>query len=222
MGRFVVGIVVLALLFNSAGAAYATRNGWHTIVQVYQSHARIEIHGNSDFAGQASAGGWPGTGSQSNPYIIQGYSITSDWSSCIEIWGTTVYFRILNCLLTITSDSGTCISMYSLMNGLIEHCTLISSGAGIDVYSLQNCVVRNNVVQGSRVAVYLSTCSSCTFENNVFKDGGIALWPMDPSELTKQLCEQHCYGKSPPVLSECHRCDHIRRGLRSDYSCRMY
>jgi len=64
----------------------------------YTEHNPITITSNADLASQ----GFPGNGSASNPYLIEGYSIETS-GECISISDTDVSVLIRNCLLTMGS-----------------------------------------------------------------------------------------------------------------------
>ncbi|MGB9636088.1 MAG: hypothetical protein ACPL1Y_02420, partial [Thermoplasmata archaeon] len=71
-----VAIFVLGLLVLSAFAILSLQNvgGGETKPQTRGiAHAPIHINGDADFANQTATEGWPGNGSQDNPYIIDGY-----------------------------------------------------------------------------------------------------------------------------------------------------
>ncbi len=54
-------------------------------------HDPIEITSDSDFEV------FPGTGTEIDPYVIEGYNITTTSTRGISIRGTTKYFTIRNC-----------------------------------------------------------------------------------------------------------------------------
>ena len=64
---------------DGAGSGDSTMQG-------YSSHAPITIDSNAEFASQASTEGWSGRGTQSEPYVIEGYEINASGSyRCISI-----------------------------------------------------------------------------------------------------------------------------------------
>ncbi|MFX0065321.1 MAG: N-acetylmuramoyl-L-alanine amidase [Candidatus Hermodarchaeota archaeon] len=68
--------------------------------ELYENHEPLFINGNSEFIDHANAEGWPGNGSSSDPFIIDGLRITGDGSqSLVNINNTDVYFRISRCIL---------------------------------------------------------------------------------------------------------------------------
>jgi parallel beta-helix repeat protein len=118
-------------------------------------HDPIGINDNQDFETQA----WPGNGSESNPFIIEGLNIT-DFDSCISIIGTTAHFIIRNCFLrSIGGFSGFAVNFQDVSNGTVEDCTLasfgwwnpeggdvVTSGIGANVQESKSCSFsRNNI-----------------------------------------------------------------------------
>ncbi|MGY5873610.1 MAG: hypothetical protein RTV72_15280, partial [Candidatus Thorarchaeota archaeon] len=81
-------------------------------------HSPITIDGNQNFSDTASLEGWPGDGSQSTPYIIEGFDIGVGGPSgyCIDIRNTDVYFEIRSCFLTGASAG---IYLAATSNGLL-------------------------------------------------------------------------------------------------------
>ncbi|MEM3493743.1 MAG: DUF835 domain-containing protein, partial [Thermoplasmata archaeon] len=74
-------------------------------------HLPIHINGNADFLVQALANGWPGDGTQGNPYIIDGYEIDGGQAPALGMYGiwienTNVYFVIRNCTVYNATNSG--------------------------------------------------------------------------------------------------------------------
>ncbi len=63
-------------------------------INQYITHKPISIENNTDFITQAKNEGWKGSGSQENPYIIQGFHIYTSGVS-IKIENTDLFF-ILN------------------------------------------------------------------------------------------------------------------------------
>ncbi len=62
------------------------------------NHNPISIDGNNDLINQASVEGWLGSGTEENPYLIDGYSITN-CNVSIAIKNTDIPFKITNCVL---------------------------------------------------------------------------------------------------------------------------
>jgi parallel beta-helix repeat protein len=90
------------------------------MLPAYTSHDVIYIVNDTDFRWQAGNESWLGDGSANQPYIIQGYNITNDTTTCIQIRDVSVYFEIRDCLITSTSQQ--VIDGIALNN--VSHCHL--------------------------------------------------------------------------------------------------
>src|SRR2546426_1640970 len=87
-------------------------------------HSLILISGNSEFI--AANGVTGGTGTASDPYMIQGWNITVCWHCPyygIEVANTTAYFRIFNVTVSslITAQPATGILLKNATNGGIDN-----------------------------------------------------------------------------------------------------
>ena len=149
------------------------------------AHAPILITSNADFASQASANGWPGNGTQENPYIIEGYEINVNGGTyCIWIENTNVWFVIRNCILwNATSGTsepwGTGIYLKNVTYGtLINNNCSYNSHYGIYLYSSSNNnITNNNCSYNSRgISMYSSSNNNITNNNCSYNsDGSIYL-----------------------------------------------
>src|SRR5256886_15729728 len=89
-----------------------------------QSHSSILIVGNAEFPpGNGVTGG---TGTASDPYVIQGWNINMCWQCPyygIEVANTTAYFRIFNVTVSslITAQPATDILLKNATNGRIDN-----------------------------------------------------------------------------------------------------
>src|SRR2546429_9378860 len=89
-----------------------------------QSHSSILIVGNAEFT--PANGVTSGTGTASDPYVIQGWNITVCWHCPyygIEVANTTAYFRIFNVTVSslITAQPATGILLNNATNGRIDN-----------------------------------------------------------------------------------------------------
>jgi hypothetical protein len=129
-------------------------------------HSLILISGNSEFI--AANGVTGGTGTASDPYVIQGWNITVCWHCPyygIEVANTTAYFRIFNVTVSslITAQPATGILLNNATNGRIDNSVVQDESVfccgGIIVESSRNIVVNaNNVEAGS--CNNFSSCST--------------------------------------------------------------
>ncbi len=87
---------------------------------LYTSHDPIYITSDGDWA----TSGFPGDGTEGNPYVVSGYDITGVGSDAINIQGTTVHF-------------------------VIEDCYLHGDGYGIYLYNAENATLTDNNCSGN-------------------------------------------------------------------------
>src|SRR3990170_4903439 len=114
----------------------------HPLMQPYEpgsgltTHAPIVIVGNAEFTGANGVTG--GSGTPSDPYIIEGWEIDGSANSGIEVYNTDAHFVIRNVYI---------------------HSALID---GIYFYSVQNAKVENASLTGNRQALYVEVSSTVT------------------------------------------------------------
>jgi len=113
--------------------------------------------------------GFPGTGEQLYPFIIEGYSFASSESNLIHIQDTTAYFEIRNCNL----------------DGLDK------SYYGIYLLNVKNAKVTGNVLQNCRDGIYLGTVTDSLVSGNTITDsqgGGVVLWYSNNIDVEDNIC----------------------------------
>ncbi len=150
--------------YDGRGDATVTTMGNSAFHAAYTQHSPIVITSNSDFATQ----GWPGSGTEADPYVIEGLNITST-DTCISISGTTVYFVIRGCLLRSSSAHG--VNLYNVRNGRIENNTISNvPWHGVRIYDSQNNTVLNNTISGCSYGVYIGHSTGNILVNNTISD----------------------------------------------------
>ena len=140
---------------------------------VYSIHAPITISGDGEFHTQAQLNGWAGNGTDSEPYIIQNYNITSTNTngSAITIGFTTVFFVIYNCYFFNNGNSNT-ISLNTVRNGLImannitTDCNL-SIKIGVYVINSSNTNITSNTIINYVYGIGITLSSSISLSNNL-------------------------------------------------------
>lgn len=189
--KLIIFGILIALLIGSIPSIH---NGYQQIkeeipsvsgVRGYVSHGIIKIDNNSDFAQLAKEEGWPGNGTQENPYIISGYDIDANGSGyAIYIGNTTAYFVVENCYLHNVSSvigseyAGAAITLYEVINGEFKNNTIDATGSeGIDLNSAGTddiSIVNNTFYDYSKgISVYYTYGSyNILIEDNVLDDSG--------------------------------------------------
>jgi parallel beta-helix repeat protein len=130
-------------------------------------HGPITITSNADFAAQAAAEIWPGSGELFDPYIISGLSIINDLT-CISIENVDVYFEIRNCYLeSVWGGDRYGVSIENSEHGTVEGCTIRRAGRGINVdLSSAIAIVDNDVGGSMRRGISVLQSSFCEVTGN--------------------------------------------------------
>ena len=114
---------------------------------VYQPHDSIFISNDGDFTSQ----GFPGSGTQNDPYIIEGYSINGSSGDLISISSTTSYFIIRNNILDGSNVANRGIFFFNVTFAIIENNTIYDNTVQqieIDASSY-NTIATNNISGGN-------------------------------------------------------------------------
>ncbi|MDD4307850.1 MAG: right-handed parallel beta-helix repeat-containing protein, partial [Thermoplasmata archaeon] len=182
---------------------------------MYTSHAPMRIDSNAQFASMATAEGWPGNGSASNPWIIENYIINASGSSlCIFIGNITSHFVVRNCYLfnARTNDYyinlGSGLGLFDCTNATIFNNTAENNWYGITVSSCPGITISDNyVINNTRIGyttwgIGIFYSSDCTIKNNialnhnVSNSNGIHCWDLSESAVINNTCYQNYNGLS--------------------------
>ncbi len=171
------------------------------------SHPPISIYGNTDLADTAQSEGWPGDGSENNPYIIEGYSIDGNGSECMNVQDTTDYFVIKDCTffngsegikfnnlthgviknnMINSTDIGIYIGRDNSQNKIIDN-TLFSNeeyGIRIEGPSKNNTISRNFIYNNKKYAVYIKKSNFVNISDNTIKENDNGINIIESSNLT--------------------------------------
>ena len=188
-------------------------------ISAYTSHIPISIADNANFAAKATAEGWPGNGTQSNPYIIQGFEIAISITHGIEIGsGVTKYFTIRNCYihgsggvyngivlhcshgklennLCLGTQNGISIEGASASGNIITGNNCSNNYDGINVYSSGGNAITNNICDdNTNNGVYLDSSSSNALSNNICSGNnyyGMSLSSSNRNTLSNNTCSNN-------------------------------
>ncbi len=165
MKKFSSVVVVSMLIFG----IFLYYDGGFENVSAYTSHATILIDGNSDFASQSVIEGWAGNGSQTNPYIIEGYDINASTAAGIEIKNTDVYFVIRDSYIHDGGTSYYGIILRNVINGEIKDSYLSNNDGGIANYAggSNNKIFNNTIYSSDGYAIILYGSTNTVSDNNI-------------------------------------------------------
>ena len=138
----------------------------------YTPHEPIVIASDADFASDE----WRGSGTESNPYVIHGLSITSS-GQCIRISGTSVYFEIRGCMVSsYSSSSSDGIHLDTVVHGTVRDCIIEHHPVGIRLLRSTSCKLTNNTVIDSwQYGLCLDSSSGCTLADNRLSAFGVVI-----------------------------------------------
>lgn len=143
------------------------------------THEPIYIYGNSQFILVNGVVG--GTGTKSNPYIIEDWSINATNEDGIKIENTDKYFVIRNCYIYegVPKNFTTAgIHLYNVKNGAMENNRIVSNYYGIYLLKSDSNTISKNVCNLSNYAgIYLRDSDENTIIDNTCLDNfnGIVL-----------------------------------------------
>lgn len=122
-------------------------------VSAYTLHDPIRIDGDAEFT--AANGVTGGTGSPTDPFIIEGWEINASTDRGILIINTQAHFYIRDVYVhsgSMDTPENDGISIQNSRNGRIENCSLSNNQMGISA-SGSNIAIRNNTFTSDGVAI---------------------------------------------------------------------
>ncbi|MBD3158724.1 MAG: hypothetical protein GF309_08055 [Candidatus Lokiarchaeota archaeon] len=141
----------------------------------YTNHGPITIIDDANFTDY----GFPGNGSQSNPYIIEGYNITTD-GDCIYIENVQSHFEIRgNLLASATTKAGWGVRIVTTGNhSLVYNNTVVDKNRGIGAMEAPVDII-NNTVDSPNSGIYCFRPEGIVENNtvsNIPGGYGIRVW----------------------------------------------
>lgn len=182
--KFAVIIVIGLMVFGVLAGLGKTEDIYTPVTQPvaspkYTIHTPIYINGNSQFVPNGTNGVVSGSGTQIDPYIIEGWNINASAIDGICIRNTNVHFIIQSCYIhdgnwpqggmyPIDGWNGTL--FISVMNGVVQNNIFIDNLEAINLRSSSNISIKNNDCSlHSRYrweSIFLSYSSGNTIINN--------------------------------------------------------
>ncbi|MDF1539907.1 MAG: NosD domain-containing protein [Candidatus Thorarchaeota archaeon] len=163
----------------ASGGSQSTWKQWSgagRVMEMLAEFARYFLQGPIIISSNTSffCYGFPGNGTEANPYVIEGYNISTS-KTCISISNTDAYFVIRNCTLG-GYNSGIGIELLDVLNGEIVNNTITGKDTGIyldDSYSLS--LLNNSIADCISYGINLHFASLCAVENNTVTSNEIGI-----------------------------------------------
>lgn len=132
-----------------------------------EPHVPVYINGTSDFESQ----GWPGSGTEGDPYIISELNITYDVGvPNIRIYNTNAYFIIEDCFIGQQSNE-VAIHLENITHGTINHITVDSEGVGVRCKYTDATTISNSLIMSSNTnnyAIEIDQSNNVTLTTSTF------------------------------------------------------
>ncbi|MFW9911476.1 MAG: right-handed parallel beta-helix repeat-containing protein [Candidatus Thorarchaeota archaeon] len=125
-------------------------------------HSQITIRNNRDFPQQ----GWEGSGTSSDPYIIENLNISLSSDTCILIYNVTAHFVIRNSYLSTSDEFAFNIQFISSSSGKVDNCTITGGGYGVSISSSSGIDVANCTIYSTNTGISISNSESCFIGSN--------------------------------------------------------
>ncbi len=159
MKKKLIAIIVMLLLVGMSIISSASNLVERSIVKpLYTPHDPIYIIGNDDFTSENGVTG--GSGTSSNPYIIEGWEIDASSQDGITIRNVSVCFTISNCYIYDGGINNDGIVFINVTNGKIQGTIITENRNGImfrtqypgkensENNSINNNIITNNQMDG--------------------------------------------------------------------------
>jgi parallel beta-helix repeat protein len=171
---------------TSAGDRTAD-SGVAVLSKSYAPHAPIMIDCNADFVSQ----GWPGDGSEANPYLIGGLEIDgAGYKAGILVGNATSFFAVEDCYVHGASEVG--ILVLNVTHGvLVDNVCDANSWYGVAVLNSGNLTLDNNTCSHTKDGIYMVSTDDSGVVNNTCADldkRGIYLSSSDNNTVTSNNC----------------------------------
>jgi len=153
-GPFIIGLLISLLVSASVQIPHVTTTNptfdhmtssddvlpdW---MQELQEHESFDIFSDTDFVDQ----GWPGNGSESDPFIIENLRIRA-YLGAIVVWNTTSHFEIRRCHFTKLESSpggGPAVNFRNVTNGRVTDNFINGTHYGVGITNSTDCEITDN------------------------------------------------------------------------------
>jgi len=189
-------ILLVALLLSCLSLSdTTTQDSKKTRSFVYSSHLPIDINGNANFT--SANGVASGSGTVSDPYIIENWNISSMSENGILIENSDAFFIIRNCYIHDGGPMPSGIVLQNCINGVIVNNTCTNNLAGIFLHSSNRILLSNNTCDlNFQGGIFLILSSNNTMRNNTCNSnywGGIYSESSRSNTVRNNNCSSNTY-----------------------------
>jgi len=173
-GRWVWAVMAM-LIASSLGLAFVISPSMQRSHTNYDLHNVIAIDDDAQLQSQAIAEGWPGDGSEYDPFVIEGYEIAAmGYYRGIYVGNTTFHLVIESCYVHDATYS--CISLFNVTNATVTQAECVKGQKCIEVSSssLVN-IIGNNCTMAFSTGIELFDCEMTLLVDNNCADNLIGV-----------------------------------------------
>lgn len=132
---------------------------------IYSTHLPLDIENNSEFG----VLGLPGSGTQADPYIINGYTINQPAGALVFISSTTKYVIISNCLLNGSGLASIGVKIFNSSHITFKNDYIAGNAYGMVITTnTSNVLLINNTFDLSPTDLSVAYTNLVTIMNNTF------------------------------------------------------
>ncbi len=155
----------------------------------------MNIHSDDDFITM----GFPGSGTESDPYVIENYKIHSSDPTCegIHVKNTTKYFVIQECEI---SNSFYAIFVEDVAPGtgqVLNNYCYSNKHDGMGIENSNDLIISGNIIEGSYcVGLTIMNCSDLLISNNKISSSGrsgLAIYSSSNLNITENISKENKY-----------------------------
>lgn len=170
-------VIVIALIMVAVAPASVPLN----VQAAGSTDPPTSIDGNADLAAQAALNGWPGDGSEEDPYIISGLTISTESPQAgISIRNTAAFLHITDCALSGGASDGNVdydfsgILLINVINARVSAVEVSGYDSGILLDECRRVRVDNSTMSDSSAyGLHVQSSTRLTVENNTVTGSGI-------------------------------------------------
>jgi parallel beta-helix repeat protein len=209
---FVLLSLIVSALASSGAIGSITTYAPNSITKLTSSSV-IHVDNDAQLASLISSNGWSGTGTISNPYIIENLLINaSGGPNAVFIGNTSAYIIVRYCSLSgavyssLPFRAGCGIALYHARNATVENNYCSWNKNGIWLYSSSGIILSNNDCTGNEYGIgTYSWSNGNTISNNNCSGNkyGIYAHQSNYSNISWNICNSDYYGICPYWSDHC-------------------